>query len=355
MLTYQRHSIPSITRCSFDACRFLTVLTLSCSAGSRHTCMAAHSTFAAVILLACHNFCRVVFHKDQSLNQSFCLLYMADLMKLVMKSRLRLHLYVDSLQIYGFCAPTATQALLDQVAACISVVWSWMRSNWLQLNADKTESLWCTRARQQQLISSSPLLYALTTSYHWSTFVIWAFTSTAICQWKPTYRELCPAASLLYVRLRAYSVPSVSQFCCSWYRHWSYRDLIMEASCYMASQDISWTIYSQCSTLQRDWSTAFASTTALLCCSRNFNGCKSPSESSFDWPFSCLSVAKDSTSEPGRWFAVGRGWRLKNATEVDHVEQTDCASVSSINGGRPRLRRHCTTPLEQSDDKCNLS
>jgi len=76
---------------------------------------------------------------------------------LVMKSGLLLHLYADDLQIYGFCASTATQALLDQVAACISVVWSWMRSNRLQLNADKTESLWCAPARQQHLIPSSPL------------------------------------------------------------------------------------------------------------------------------------------------------------------------------------------------------
>ena len=53
--------------------------------------------------------------------------------------------------------PTATQALLDQVVACISDVSSWMRSNRLQLNADKTEALWCAPARQQQLVPSSPL------------------------------------------------------------------------------------------------------------------------------------------------------------------------------------------------------
>ena len=49
------------------------------------------------------------------------LLGMRNMMGLVIKSGLLLHLYADDLQIYGFCASTATQALLDQVAACISV------------------------------------------------------------------------------------------------------------------------------------------------------------------------------------------------------------------------------------------
>jgi len=41
---------------------------------------------------------------------------------------------------------------------------------------------------------------------------------------------------------------------------------------------------------QRDWFIAVTSLTALFCCSRNFTGCETRSESSFDWPFWCSSA-----------------------------------------------------------------
>ena len=136
---------------------------------------------------------------------------------------------MHDLQIYGFCASTATQALLDQVAACISVVWLWMRSNRLQLNADKTESLWCAAARQQHLIPSSSLSVCsdyIVPSNHVRDLGIYIDSDMSV-----KTHVSCPAALLLYVRLRAYGAPSVNQFCCLWFHHWSCRDLITEALC----------------------------------------------------------------------------------------------------------------------------
>ena len=44
------------------------------------------------------------------------------------------------------------------MSVCIAEVALWMRSNRLQLNADKSEALWCTSARRQHQIPDDPLL-----------------------------------------------------------------------------------------------------------------------------------------------------------------------------------------------------
>jgi len=87
----------------------------------------------------------------------FFFLYSVDRIKLIIKYGLHPHLYVDDTQIYGFCPPTGTQALLDREAECINDMSSWMRSNCLQLNTAKTEALWCASTRQQHLIPSDPV------------------------------------------------------------------------------------------------------------------------------------------------------------------------------------------------------
>jgi len=85
------------------------------------------------------------------------LLYTVDLVRLIEEHGLRPHLYADDTQIYGFCRPMATQALMDVMGTCIGDVTGWMMSNRLQLNTAKTEALWCASCRQQHLIPSAPL------------------------------------------------------------------------------------------------------------------------------------------------------------------------------------------------------
>ena len=67
------------------------------------------------------------------------LVYTADLVGLVSEHDLVPHLYADDLQIYGFCLPTNSQNLQNKMVACISDVETWLSSNSLLLNKDKTE------------------------------------------------------------------------------------------------------------------------------------------------------------------------------------------------------------------------
>ena len=87
------------------------------------------------------------------------LLYTADLLLLIERYNLHPHLYADDAQIYGFCSPDddGTMQLQRRVSSCVDEVALWMRSNRLQLNAAKTEFLWCSSQRRQHQIPDTPL------------------------------------------------------------------------------------------------------------------------------------------------------------------------------------------------------
>jgi len=85
-------------------------------------------------------------------------LYTADLLSVIESHGLSPHMYADDTQVYGACRPTAVTAFTSNVSECVEVATSWMRSNRLQLNPDKTEILWCATTRRQHQLPTSPLL-----------------------------------------------------------------------------------------------------------------------------------------------------------------------------------------------------
>ena len=76
------------------------------------------------------------------------ILYTADLAAVIERHGLLPHLYADDTQIVGSCRPTDTASLSFSVESCIADVASWMSANRLQLNAAKTELMWCSTSRR---------------------------------------------------------------------------------------------------------------------------------------------------------------------------------------------------------------
>ena len=87
-------------------------------------------------------------------------LYNADVLQLVKDHRLLPHAYADDTQILGVCRPSETDELQHRVSDCLDAVSSWMAANRLQLNHEKTEALWCSSARRQHHIPTTPVTAA---------------------------------------------------------------------------------------------------------------------------------------------------------------------------------------------------
>jgi hypothetical protein len=86
------------------------------------------------------------------------LLYTADLIGLIERHGLRPHLYADDTQVYGFCHPLEATSLQNQIVACVEDIAAWTTANRLQLNAAKTEVLWCCSRRRMHQLPTQPLV-----------------------------------------------------------------------------------------------------------------------------------------------------------------------------------------------------
>ena len=69
-------------------------------------------------------------------------LYTADIQKLVVSLGFGVHLYADDTQFHGSCKSSDAADLAARAMDVISAVKTWMSSNRLRLNADKTQFIW---------------------------------------------------------------------------------------------------------------------------------------------------------------------------------------------------------------------
>ena len=83
--------------------------------------------------------------------------FTSDLINLVQNHGLRIHVYADDVQIYGFCPPSKRNDLSAQLSACLDSLTSWFASNRLQLNIKKTDFMWCATRRRQSVVSFDPI------------------------------------------------------------------------------------------------------------------------------------------------------------------------------------------------------
>ena len=85
-------------------------------------------------------------------------LYTADVTSIPAVHNVRVHTYADDTQLYTFfsAADGATSAV--QLLRYIDDINRWMCSNWLKVNADKTQFIWLGAPRQLQQVSSVQLI-----------------------------------------------------------------------------------------------------------------------------------------------------------------------------------------------------
>jgi len=71
------------------------------------------------------------------------IMYTADVTRIVERHGLNVQRYADDTQLYGVCHPSNSALLCRDLGDGMNSVASWMSANRLQLNAAKTEFMWC--------------------------------------------------------------------------------------------------------------------------------------------------------------------------------------------------------------------
>jgi len=85
------------------------------------------------------------------------LLYSAELFDIIAQAGLIGHSYADDTQLYISAPATTVSTTVQQFVACVEAIDAWMGSNWLKVNADKTQLIWLGTKQQLDKLSVTEL------------------------------------------------------------------------------------------------------------------------------------------------------------------------------------------------------
>ena len=82
----------------------------------------------------------------------FLLYYTADIPLTASDHRIKAHFYADDEQLYLFGRAGEAESIISRVTECITDIYTWMSSNRLKLNSDKTQFIWLGSRYQRQKV-----------------------------------------------------------------------------------------------------------------------------------------------------------------------------------------------------------
>ena len=112
--------------------------------------LSQHST---VIALMCG------VRQGSALGPMLFIMYTADLISVIESRGLSPDVYADDTQVSGSSRPATVDDFSSKISDCVGDISSWMKSNRLSLNCDKTELLWCASSRRQHQLPNSALSF----------------------------------------------------------------------------------------------------------------------------------------------------------------------------------------------------
>lgn len=91
------------------------------------------------------------------LGPTLFMLYIMDIIPLVQSHGLRIHVFADDIQVYGFSSPVNAQALASNMSSCLMVVDLWLKANDLLLNSMKTNVMYFGTRQRLNRIYTPPI------------------------------------------------------------------------------------------------------------------------------------------------------------------------------------------------------